>query len=371
MAPVRLELTWRLIRDLGLVDHVDVQVAGAEVADDAVLERIHTRDYIAAVKAASAVPPRVDVASGLGTMDVPVFPGMHAVSARIAQASRDAALAMWTGEVLHSVNFAGGLHHAMPSLASGFCVYNDAAIAIAALLDAGAERVAYVDVDVHHGDGVERIFWDDPRVLTVSLHETGQVLFPGTGFPQDTGGAKADGCAVNLAYPPGTGDAAWLRGFDAVVPPLLRAFRPQALVTQHGADSHVLDPLAHMALSLDAQRAAQVALHDLAHSLCDGRWLALGGGGYEVVDVVPRAWAHLVGIAGHHPVDPDTAVPETWRVYVAETLGRVAPQRMTDGADVRLRPFSSGHDTGDPADRAIMATRRSVFPLFGLDPWYD
>jgi acetoin utilization protein AcuC len=269
------------------------------------------------------------------------------------------------------VNFAGGLHHAMPDRASGFCVYNDAALAIRTLRDAGARRVAYVDVDVHHGDGVERIFWDDPHVLTISLHETGRVLFPGTGHPGDVGGAAAQGCAVNVAFPSGTADAGWLRGFHAVVPPLVRAFEPDVLVTQHGCDSHVLDPLAHMALSLDAQRASYAALHDLAHELCGGRWVATGGGGYEVVDVVPRAWSHLVAIAAHRPIEPTTAVPESWRDYVRSRCRRPAPARMTDGGDTGYRSWATGSDPGDPLDRAVLATRRAVYPLHGLDPWFD
>ncbi len=242
---------------------------------------------------------------------------------------------------------------------------------IRALLDAGARRVAYVDVDVHHGDGVEHIFWNDPRVLTISLHETGRVLFPGTGYASDVGGPDAEGTAVNVAFPPGTGDAPWLRAFSAVVPALLRAFEPEVLFTQNGCDSHVLDPLAHMALSLDGQRAAYVALHELAHEVAGGRWVAVGGGGYEVVDVVPRAWSHLVGIAAHHPVPPSTAVPESWREYVVERFGRAAPLRMTDGAAADHRPWSSGHDPEDAVDRAVMATRKAVFPVHGLDPWYD
>ena len=185
-----------------------------------------------------------------------------------------------------------------PTAASGFCVYNDAAVAIAWALAAGAERVAYVDVDVHHGDGVEAAFWDDPRVLTISLHESGRYLFPGTGSPNDVGGPGAEGRAVNVALPPGTGDDGWLRAFHAVVPPLLERFDPQLLVTQHGCDSHALDPLAHLELSVDGQRATYAALHDLAHRYAGGRWVALGGGGYALVQVVPRAWAHLVGDGG-------------------------------------------------------------------------
>jgi acetoin utilization protein AcuC len=371
MAPLRLELAARLTRDLGLLASPGVTVASAEPAGDALLETVHTRAYVDAVRRASLDPASADLRYGLGSDDVPAFAGMHEASARIVTASRDVALAVWNGEAAHGVNFCGGMHHAMPSAASGFCVYNDVGVAIAALLEAGAERVAYVDVDVHHGDGVQKMFWDEPRVLTISLHESGRVLFPGTGFPDEVGGPGAQGTAVNVALPPGTADAAWLRAFDAVVPSLLRSFAPQILLTQQGCDTHVLDPLAHLALSVDAQRASYAALHDLAHELCEGRWVGFGGGGYEVVDVVPRAWAHLVAIAAHQPVPAASDLPAAWRDYVISRTGRTPPLRMTDGGDVEFRSWLTGYDPADGLDRAVLATRKSVFPLHGLDPWFD
>lgn len=371
MSPVRLELTRRLLDELGLLTAPEVSLSKAEVASDELLATVHQAAYLQAVRAASDPSAEPDLRYGLGSVDVPNFHDMHEVSALIAAASRNAALAVWNGEVDHAVNFAGGLHHAMPAAASGFCIYNDIAVAIQSLLDAGAQRVAYVDVDVHHGDGVERIFWNDPRVMTISLHETGQVLFPGTGYPEDIGGSNALGESVNVALPAGTSDVGWLRAFSAVVPPMLKAFRPDFLVTQHGCDSHVLDPLAHMALSLDCQRISYEMLHDLSHELTDGKWLAVGGGGYAVVDVVPRAWAHLVAIAAHRPIDPHTPVPSGWRDYVIERYGHQPPQEMTDGATPHVRNWADGHDTADALDRAVMATRRAVFPLHGLDPWFD
>jgi acetoin utilization protein AcuC len=372
MAPLRLDLTARLCRELGLFDDPSrVEVVGAEPASDELLRTVHDAEYIAAVKAASADPGRADEARGLGTEDDPAFRGMHDASARIVAGTVDVARAVCAGTVAHGVNFCGGLHHAMPDRASGFCVYNDVAAGIRALLAAGARRVAYVDVDVHHGDGVERIFWDDPRVLTVSVHESGRALFPGTGFADELGGTSAEGDAVNVALPPGTGDAGWLRAVHSVVPQLLRAFRPDVLVTQHGCDSHVLDPLAHLAVTVDAQRAVQTSLHDLAHELCEGRWVALGGGGYEVVDVVPRTWSHLVGIASHQPVPPETEIPQAWSDHVSMLIGRPGPRRMTDGAEPWWRSWEVGYDPDDAVDRAIMATRKAVFPLHGLDPWFD
>ena len=179
---------------------------------------------------------------------------------------------------------------------------------------------------MHHGDGVEHIFYDDPRVLTISLHETGQMLFPGTGFPADAGGPEALGSAVNVALPPGTADAGWLRAFHAVVPPLLREFAPDVLVTQQGCDSHRDDPLAHLALSVDGQRASYLALHDLAHEVAAGRWVAFGGGGYAVVDVVPRAWTHLLAVSLRAPRStPRSRRPRAWREEILERLGVRAP----------------------------------------------
>jgi acetoin utilization protein AcuC len=252
--------------------------------------------------------------------------------------------------------------------ASGFCVYNDPAIAITWLLDAGAERVAYVDVDVHHGDGVQAAFYDDPRVLTISLHESPATLFPGTGRPSETGGAGAPGSAANVALPAGTGDAGWLRAFHAVVPPLLRAFRPTVLVSQHGCDTHWLDPLANLQLSIDAQRAAHAAIHELAHQVAGGRWLLTGGGGYELLQVVPRTWTHLLAEAAGHPVDPAARIPAGWREYAAGRTGRQAPELMTEGAEPRYVSFETGYDPAEPVDQAIMATRTAVFPEHGLMP---
>jgi acetoin utilization protein AcuC len=256
----------------------------------------------------------------------------------------------------------------MRASASGFCVYNDPAIAIAWLLQAGAERVAYVDVDVHHGDGVQAAFYDDPRVLTISLHQHPAALWPGTGLPSETGGPEAKGSAVNLALPTGTRDAGWLRAFHAVVPPLLRAFRPAILVSQHGCDTHRLDPLAGLQLSIDAQRIAHAAIHELAHQVAGGRWLLTGGGGYDVLQVVPRTWAHLLAEAAGHPIDPGARIPAAWRELAFRRTGRLAPEFMTEGNEPDYARFESGYDPADPLDQAIMATRAAVFPEHGMMP---
>jgi acetoin utilization protein AcuC len=362
LAPVRVELTMALARELGVLDKIEV--VGCAPATDDELAMVHRRDYIEAVKRVSA-SGGADLSVGLGTTDNPAFKGVHDASALIAGATLAAARAVWEGTAEHAVNISGGLHHAMAGNASGFCVYNDPALAIAWLLAQGVGRIAYVDVDVHHGDGVQALFYDDPRVLTISLHESPRTLFPGTGYPGETG---AEGSAVNVALPAGCGDEGWLRAFDSVVPPLLREFRPEILVTQHGCDSHALDPLANLMLSLDGQRTAYAALHRLAHETAGGRWLATGGGGYELVQVVPRAWTHLIAELSGHPLDPATQTPPAWRAFVRERTGETAPLTMTDGRNPEFRDLAGGYDPADPIDRAVMATRQAVFPLHGLDP---
>jgi acetoin utilization protein AcuC len=379
LAPVRVELTIELARAFGLFDEPGVAAGRPVPATDAELELVHDPRYIAAVRRAGSARPdqpgpggsRPDpslLRFGLGTPDDPVFAGMHEASALVAGATLAAARAVWTGSAEHGASIAGGLHHAMRGNASGFCIYNDPAIAIAWLLGAGAERIAYVDIDVHHGDGVQAAFYDDPRVLTISLHESPATLFPGTGWPAETGAAGAAGSAVNVARPGGTGDAGWLRAFHAVVPPLLRAFRPAILVSQHGCDTHWLDPLAGLRLSIDGQRAAHAAIHELAHQSANGRWLLTGGGGYELLQVVPRTWTHLLAEAAGRPIDPAASIPAAWREFAGRRTGREAPELMTEGAQPEYASFESGYDPAAPVDQAILATRRAVFPDHGLLP---
>ena len=368
MRPLRLELTMALARQLGVLDRPGVTVQAPTSAPDDLLELVHDPMYVASVKRApDDLMGRLSLKYGLGTGDVPIFRQMHEAAAWVTGATVDAAKAVWAGTHQHAVNISGGLHHAMRGRASGFCVYDDSSVAIAWLLSQGATRVAYVDVDVHHGDGVEAAFYDDPRVLTVSLHESGRTLFPGTGWADQVGADQGVGANVNLGLPMGTGDAGWLRAFEAVVPPVLRAFQPQVMLTQHGCDTHELDPLAHLLMSIDGQRVAYRRLHELAHELCGGKWIAVGGGGYEPVQVVPRAWTHLLAEATGAPVDG--ATPGDWR-DLAHTKGdELAPTSLTDGRTVSWVPWEGGPGgEGDKLDQAVRETREAVFPHLGLDP---
>lgn len=377
LAPIRVKLTIELARALGVLSADGVVVAPAGPASDDELGLVHDGAYIDAVKQAGALAATGQLQAsdfapllryGLGTADDPIFANMHDAAALVAGATLAAARAAWSGSAQHGVSIAGGLHHAMRQNASGFCIYNDPAIAICWLLGQGAERVAYVDIDVHHGDGVQAAFWDDPRVLTISMHEHPATLFPGTGRADETGGPQAEGMAVNIALPAGTRDAGWLRALHAVVPPLLRSFRPQILVSQHGCDTHWSDPLANLEVTIDGQRAAHAAIHRLAHETADGRWLLTGGGGYQLVQVVPRTWTHLLAEASGRPVAPDTATPSSWREYAQAATRERAPDVMTEGAAGSFPDFDSGYDPDDPVDQAIMATRHAIFPLHGLYP---
>ena len=287
------------------------------------LARVHELDYLAAVKAAGrgrGGPVRVRARRQ------PALP-RHARRRRVCGATVAAAEAIRSGQSLHAFSPAGGLHHAMPDRASGFCVYNDPAVAIAWLLDQGVERIAYLDVDVHHGDGVEAIFADEPRVLTVSLHESGRYLFPGTGFAHEVGegGPRHRG---QPAPAPATTDDLYLAAFDAVVPALVRAFQPELLVTQLGCDTHYTDPLAHLGLTVNAYRQLAGRLHDLAHTVAGGRWLATGGGGYQWAAVVPRAWCtYLAEMVG---AELPERLPEPYLEEAADRFGAILDPDMAD-----------------------------------------
>ena len=293
LQPIRVKLAVDLIRSTGLIEHCHLlPPRSATVAE---LELVHSTEYVDLVRKLSdpaqrrGVPSHLVEAAGFGSADNPISDELHDGTSLVVGATLVGAEAVESGAALHAFSPSGGLHHAHRDRASGFCTYDDPAIACQ-WLKARGHRVAYVDVDVHHGDGVEDIFYSDPDVLTISLHESGRFLFPGTGFPDDCGVGKGRGAAANLPFVPFTWDEPWLEGFEKVVPAMLRRFKPTVLVTQDGCDTHHLDPLAHLAASTRIWPRVGKMFHELAHELCDGRWLALGGGGYAIYEVVPRAW---------------------------------------------------------------------------------
>ena len=304
LTPRRFGPGIELLREVGASRFV-----APHAASDEQLTRLHERRYVRQVRSFSHDPWQ-PAAMGIGPGDCPPFHGIHESSALVAGGSIGAVDRILAGEASHVFSPGGGLHHAMAARASGFCIYNDVALGVAAARDAG-HRVLYVDLDVHHGDGTQALFADDPEVLTFSIHESGRSLFPGTGDVDEGGGPGAPGTAVNIPLDPYSGDASWLAAVESALPALAAAFRPTFLVTQHGCDSHVLDPLAHLRLTTASYVRATRLLDGIAHEWCEGRWLATGGGGYDAYRVVPRSWALVWLAQAHRDVPPET--PAAWR----------------------------------------------------------
>lgn len=355
----RLGLTWALMEAYGLTTLPETRVLPPAPAPEAVLRGFHTTEYLEVLRAASAgqevaAPSRY----GLGPGDNPIWPGMYEASALACGGSIRAAELVAAGEVERAFAFAGGLHHAMPDRASGFCYLNDAVLAILALRAHGL-RVCYVDIDAHHGDGVQHAFYESADVLTISTHERGDRLFPGTGFVEEIGAGAGRGYAVNLPLQPYTDDAVYLEAFDAVVPPLVRAFRPDVVVAQLGIDSHRRDPLTHLALSVEGFAEAVRRILRLAPRL-----VALGGGGYDLANVA-RAWTLA------------------WALMNDVTLPDRLPAAFVGRAATHLRGRSELSDRPEPlpaevigrarefAQRQVAELRRQVFPILGAEDAED
>jgi acetoin utilization protein AcuC len=349
----RLGLTFALMEAYGLTTLPSTRVLAPGVAPEAVLRGFHTPEYLEVLRRASAggevsTPSRY----GLGPGDNPIWPGMYEASALACGGSVEAAVLVASGEVTRAFAFAGGLHHAMPDRASGFCYLNDAVLAIQALTARGF-RVAYIDIDAHHGDGVQYAFYRSPDVLTVSTHERGDRLFPGTGFAEEIGEGAGRGYAVNLPLQPYTDDAVYLDAFEAVVPPVVRAFRPDVVVAQLGIDSHCTDPLTHLALSVDGFSEAVRRIVSLAPRL-----VALGGGGYDLANVArawTAAWARL------NEVTLPAALPDR---FVA-TAGRILGGRTTLGDQLPPVPPHLAQAARAYAEVQVATLRRLVFPFIG------
>ena len=334
-----------------------------EPAPDDELLWSHSRRYIDAVKRFSVdpfAPPEAGIGEG---GDDPAFAGMHEAGAMVAGGSIRGIEAVLRGDVEHAFHPGGGLHHAMPDRASGFCIYDDPALAIARAGRDGL-RVLYVDLDVHHGDGVQAIHWDDPGVLTLSFHESGRYLFPGTGGVGELGEGTAAGTAVNVPLEPETGEGAWLAGVQVLLPELAAAFGPDLIVSQHGADTHAWDPLAHLRVTTTAMSEAARLVDRVAHGHAHGRWLATGGGGYDAYRVVPRSWS-LVWLAGAHRGVP-SATPEAWRERWAAEGARYGqaplPATFEDAPNAGIEMDASQAMAEARALETVGVVRRLVVP---------
>jgi len=311
----RYLLTMSLLSELHWLASPGIQIVPPRFATLSELLAVHTYPYVQAVQQAQAIArgerPRTDLSLyGLGTPDDPIFPQMHDAAALYTGATIQGMCALLEDLADHAYSPAGGQHHAHKARASGFCIYNDSAAAIALALESG-RRVAYLDLDAHHGDGVQAAFYNDPRVLTISIHESGRYLFPGTGGVDETGSGEGEGACINVPLEPGAGDNDILDALEQVVVPALETFAPDILLTQIGADTHHADPLTDLNATLAVYPRLASRIHDLVHHCCSGRWLIVGGGGYDPVDATPRAWASFIGtVLGHDP--RGVALPQAW-----------------------------------------------------------
>lgn len=347
LQPSRHDLTMSLLSALGWLGTPGVSIEAPRTATLSELLTAHTLPYIQAVQTAQAIVrgerPAVDLhVYGLGTEDNPLFPGIHDAPALLAGAGLQAMQAVLEGRAVHSYSPAGGMHHAMRTRAAGFCIYNDIVVAIAAAVGAGL-RVAYIDLDAHHGDGVQAAFYSDPRVLTVSIHESGRFLFPGTGDATEMGAGDGLGACLNIPLPPDSGDESILMAYDEIIQPAVLAYDPDIIVTQTGCDTHHADPLTDLAATMALYPQLAARLHGLVHGVCEGRWLVLGGGGYDPADVTPRAWTAFFGTVLGRQVG-DVSLPAEWK-QASRALGGRPPAHLLD---------DPGAESPEPPDNAFM-----------------
>ncbi|WP_054028036.1 acetoin utilization protein AcuC [Bacillus sp. FJAT-28004] len=346
--PLRLALTIDLLKEVDALPDEDIQFPTA-YSEDELLSLVHRTDYLDAVKQLSEA--EIDESSplalqfGLHTEDTPYFPGMHKAAATIVKGSVTAAELVMTGQAKHAYHLAGGLHHAFPDRASGFCVYNDAAVAIKHIRQTYGAKVLYIDTDVHHGDGVQWVFYDDPDVCTYSIHETGKFLFPGTGYVHEKGTDHGFGACYNVPLEPYTEDESWLESFNITLRKIISAFQPDVIISQHGCDAHAFDPLSHIHCSMRIYAEIPAIIHELAHTYTDGRWIALGGGGYDIFRVVPRAWSLVWLTMIDHPIarsiaaGEDARLPDNWLSRWESSSPHKLPEHwMDDQADIEPMP---------------------------------
>ncbi|NLC76064.1 MAG: acetoin utilization protein AcuC [Clostridia bacterium] len=325
--PLRLKLWFELLEAMDAISDEDLCYPPPATEEEILL--VHTRDYVEAVKLASLGKlPEDPLQYNLGTEDNPIFPKMHQATSLVVGGTLQAARLVMEGVTSHALNMGGGLHHAMTGHASGFCIYNDAAIAIKWLRKHYNLKVMYIDVDAHHGDGVQWVFYKDPDVMTVSFHETGRYLFPGTGGVLERGADEGYGYAVNIPLEPFTEDDSYIEALEEVLPALMKSFQPDLIVSQHGCDSHEYDPLTHLSLTTRGFAAAARLIHRLAHEYCQGRWVALGGGGYAPRRVVSRCWAILWGEMAERTL-PEK-IPESWLLKWAKHAPVSLPEYLYD-----------------------------------------
>lgn len=359
--PRRLELAVSLIEALGLIDGTQARVVAPRVATDAELLAVHSREYLDAVRRFSGGTDRTGAMRyGLGTDDTPIFPGMHEITSLVAGATIRAAELVMSGEVKRAFSICGGLHHAHRDRASGFCVYSDLAAAIAWIRREHGGKVLYIDYDAHHGDGVQGIFYEDPDVMTLSLHESGRYLFPGTGFVDELGEGDGYGYSLNVPLEAFTEDDSWLDIHRKLIPEVMEAYRPDVVVLQSGCDGHSLDPLTHLRASTRLFEETTKIVCEAADAVCGGRVIATGGGGYAVWQVVPRAWTLVWGVLSGQQVP--NHIPHAWLDRWQGEAPVMLPPYVRD-ADEDHKPVPRREEIEATNRRTLESLRRQALPL--------
>ncbi|HZY94696.1 MAG TPA: acetoin utilization protein AcuC [Candidatus Bathyarchaeia archaeon] len=323
LRPIRVKLTYDLLRTTGALESDAIQVVPPRLANREEIKLFHDEEYVRLVETYSRK------GSGLLDMgDTPAFRGCYEASSLIVGASLAACENVMTNKASHAFNPAGGLHHAHPERASGFCIFNDPAIVIAHLRSKfHVSRLLYLDIDAHHGDGVMYGYYDEPAVLDIDFHESGRFLFPGTGFTDEIGEGEARGLKVNVPLPPLTGDEAYLAAFKQIVPSLVRKYKPEVILVQCGADGHADDRLAHLRMTTSAYQKILEEMHRLAHELCEGRLLLYGGGGYTLGNV-PRVWT--IAFATLAGLKLSDNLPSKWKEAYVAASGETPPTSLYD-----------------------------------------
>ncbi|WP_042459759.1 acetoin utilization protein AcuC [Neobacillus dielmonensis] len=329
----RLKLTVDLLERLHALD--PKQIVPPRIATEEELSLIHDPSYIEAVKKAGSGLLANEVAEnyGLGTEDTPIFTNMHEASSLLVGGTLTAVDEVMSGRVLHAVNLGGGLHHGFRGKASGFCVYNDSAVAIKYIQKKYNARVLYIDTDAHHGDGVQWAFYDDPNVCTLSIHETGRYLFPGTGNVNERGQGAGYGFSFNIPVDAFTEDESWLDTYTQAFREIAEFFKPDIILTQNGADSHYYDPLTHLSATMKIYREIPRLAHEIAHRYCGGKWIAVGGGGYDIWRVVPRAWA-MIWLEMTENSHLLSSFPADWVAHWQPQAPVKLPQEWDDPEDI-------------------------------------
>src|SRR5712692_883015 len=323
LRPIRVKLTYDLIRSKGILQQGSVEVVKPRLASREEILLFHEEDYVRLVEQYS------NRGSGLLDMgDTPAFKGCYEATSLVVGASIVAVDAVMRGGLSHAFNPSGGLHHAHPERASGFCIFNDPAVSVNYLRRKyNLKRLVYLDIDAHHGDGVMYGFYNDPSLLDIDFHESGKFLFPGTGFPDEIGENEAKGLKLNIPLLPGTGDEAYLKALHKLVPDIVRGFRPEIILVQCGADGHASDRLAYLRLTTNTYKEVVSEMHNLAHELCKGRFLLFGGGGYTLADV-PRVWTVAFATLAGKKLDDE--IPEHWSREFRKLTGEDPPSALHD-----------------------------------------